>query len=471
MDGLAVVACRRPAAARLRGSLRPSSLACHAHPQCPVPCPCRPLRRSQLFARLIRQPVAFFDATETAQLTSRLAADCSVISRLFSTSINVAARNALQVAGGAAYLWRLSPRITGATAGVGAALVLVAGVYGAFTRRAQRIYQDALASSTATAEEAFSLSRLVRAFGTEGGTQARYEGTLRTLRHISIRQVGDAAAAGRVAAKGGPRPAARKTPTPRGVPTAANPLVQGVAYAMYVVSNNFLYNATRLATLTVGGAMAVAGTVSAEQLTVFCFYSGTMRRLRLLAGRCVVLLTPLVRRTAQPQHGQPAAAPRRTARPQLPPPGPACPLPRRVSGVGAAVCVRPVGAHHGGCGRIGARDGLPGRATRAAAVSRQGARRSRAGGRGLGRQGAQQQQQRRLRRRAQLAAGAAGRRVQLPVPPRYQAQPPWPVQLAPAPAPAPAPAGAQACSSNRRRPATCPARASQTLRRWTAWTC
>ena len=53
--------------------------------------------RSQLFGRLISQPVEFFDATDTAALTSRLAADCSVISRLFSTSINVALRNALQV--------------------------------------------------------------------------------------------------------------------------------------------------------------------------------------------------------------------------------------------------------------------------------------------------------------------------------------------------------------------------------------
>lgn len=53
--------------------------------------------RAQLFLRLISQPVAFFDATDTAQLTSRLAADCSVISRLFATSINVALRNSLQV--------------------------------------------------------------------------------------------------------------------------------------------------------------------------------------------------------------------------------------------------------------------------------------------------------------------------------------------------------------------------------------
>lgn len=99
----------------------------------PPPC------RSLLFWRLICQPVAFFDSTETAQLTSRLAADCSVISRLFATSINVALRNSLQVVGGAIYLWRLSPAMTGSAAGVAAALVAVAITYGSFTRRTQRV--------------------------------------------------------------------------------------------------------------------------------------------------------------------------------------------------------------------------------------------------------------------------------------------------------------------------------------------
>lgn len=191
--------------------------------------------RSQLFWRLICQPVAFFDATETAQLTSRLAADCSMISRLFATSINVALRNTLQVVGGGIYLWRLSPAMTATTAGVAAVLVAVASCYGAFTRRTQRIYQDALAGSNAVAEEGFSLSRLVRSFGSEAGTRARYDGTLGMLRRISIRQ--------------------------------------GVAYAMYVCGNNFLYNACRVATLAVGGTAAIAGTVGAEQLTAFMFYT------------------------------------------------------------------------------------------------------------------------------------------------------------------------------------------------------
>lgn len=52
--------------------------------------------------------------------------------------------------------------------------------------------------------------------------------------------------------------------------------LQGVAYAMYVAGNNWLYNAMRLATLAVGGAAALQGTVTAEQLTTFCFYAEFM---------------------------------------------------------------------------------------------------------------------------------------------------------------------------------------------------
>lgn len=122
------------------------------------------------------------------------------------------------------------------------------------------------------AEEGFSLSRLIRSFGSEAGTAERYDRTLGVLRRISIRQVGATRAAWPHPALGGcgRRLRARKDPPPPPLPPAC---LQGVAYAMYVAGNNFLYNCTRLATLAVGGAAAVAGTVGAEQLTAFMFYT------------------------------------------------------------------------------------------------------------------------------------------------------------------------------------------------------
>ena len=144
--------------------------------------------------------------------------------------------------------------MAGAVAGVAACLAAVAATYGAFTRRAQRVYQDALASSNATAEEGFSLARLVRAFGTEGATSARYDGTLATLRRISIRQVRwrgqqggrcrSRAPAGRLqegqgCGKQGGRGCINRPLLL--VPTTCPPgCTQGVAYALYVLNNNFL---------------------------------------------------------------------------------------------------------------------------------------------------------------------------------------------------------------------------------------
>ena len=106
--------------------------------------------------------------------------------------------NELQVAAGSAYLFHLSPQVgsasppaclpawqvwrvlpplpcpapprpastplqmTGALVAVCSVLVVVAAVFGGFSRRAQRTYQDKLAASNEVAEESFKLARLIR---------------------------------------------------------------------------------------------------------------------------------------------------------------------------------------------------------------------------------------------------------------------------------------------------------------------
>lgn len=49
-----------------------------------------------------------------------------------------------------------------------------------------------------------------------------------------------------------------------------------MAYASYVTTNHWLYNFTRIATLLVGGASALSGAITPEQLTTFvlCELSG-----------------------------------------------------------------------------------------------------------------------------------------------------------------------------------------------------
>lgn len=170
---------------------------------------------------MMLQPVAWFDGADGGQLTSRLGSDCASVSRMVATSVNVAFRNALQCAGAGLYLYTLNRGMAAAAAGVGAALAAAACAYGAFSRAAQRAYQDTLADATARAEESFLLSRVVRTFGAEDAACARYDETLGRLAHISSRQA--------------------------------------VAYSSFVVANHWGYNAMRAAALLVGGSAALRG--------------------------------------------------------------------------------------------------------------------------------------------------------------------------------------------------------------------
>lgn len=85
------------------------------------------------------------------------------------------------------YLCMLSPQLAAVCLGASALLWLVALRYGEFQRQSQRLTQDTLAGCNTVAEEVFSLSRIVRTFGTEAHEESRYQAWLQRLYDISIR--------------------------------------------------------------------------------------------------------------------------------------------------------------------------------------------------------------------------------------------------------------------------------------------
>ena len=56
--------------------------------------------REDLFARLIDQEIAFFDARKTGELTNRLASDTTVLQNTVSVNISMGLRNVASVVGG-----------------------------------------------------------------------------------------------------------------------------------------------------------------------------------------------------------------------------------------------------------------------------------------------------------------------------------------------------------------------------------
>ncbi|NXD46329.1 ABCB8 protein, partial [Copsychus sechellarum] len=123
--------------------------------------------RKALFSTLLRQEVAFFDATRTGQLVARLTADIQEFKSSFKLAISQGLRSGTQTAGCFVSLYLLSPKLTGLLLVALPALVGAGAVIGAFLRGLSRQAQEQVAKATVVADEALGNVRTVRAFAME----------------------------------------------------------------------------------------------------------------------------------------------------------------------------------------------------------------------------------------------------------------------------------------------------------------
>ncbi|NWS31153.1 ABCB8 protein, partial [Polioptila caerulea] len=114
--------------------------------------------RKALFSALLRQEVAFFDATRTGQLVTRLTADIQEFKSSFKLAISQGLRSGTQTVGCFVSLYLLSPKLTG--------LLLVAlPVLATLSSLSPSSLQ--VAKATVVADEALGNVRTVRAFAME----------------------------------------------------------------------------------------------------------------------------------------------------------------------------------------------------------------------------------------------------------------------------------------------------------------
>jgi len=130
--------------------------------------------RKDLFGRLLAQEIAFFDERKTGELTSRLAADTTLVQNAVSVNISMGLRFLAQVLGGIGFLVYTSPVLTAVMLGVVPPVALGAVAYGRRVRKLSREAQDALARANEVAEETIAGIRTVRAFAAEKAEVARY---------------------------------------------------------------------------------------------------------------------------------------------------------------------------------------------------------------------------------------------------------------------------------------------------------
>jgi ATP-binding cassette subfamily B protein len=130
--------------------------------------------RSAVYRHVIEMSPAFFETTRTGEVLSRLTTDTTLIQVVVGTSMSMALRNMLLVAGGLAMLAITSPRLTGYTVSLLLFVVLPIVVFGRKVRRLSRATQDRVADSSALAGERLNAVSTVQAFTQTARESARF---------------------------------------------------------------------------------------------------------------------------------------------------------------------------------------------------------------------------------------------------------------------------------------------------------
>ncbi len=143
--------------------------------------------RREMFSRLERLPVSFFDRTPTGRLMTRLTSDVEALQELISSGLVSTVGDVTVLLGIAAILLWMNPALALVTFAVLPVLVLFVEVLKKFIREANREMRRKLARLSAFLQEHVSGIAVIKTFVHEGETDRRFEALNRDYASESIR--------------------------------------------------------------------------------------------------------------------------------------------------------------------------------------------------------------------------------------------------------------------------------------------
>jgi len=131
--------------------------------------------RKAVYARVIGMSPGFYERLMTGEVLSRLTTDTTVILSVIGSSVSIALRNLLTLAGGLGLLFWTSPKLTVLVL-VGVPLVVLPILaLGRRLRALSRESQDRIAEGSAQASETLLAAQTVQAYTHEAASRARYD--------------------------------------------------------------------------------------------------------------------------------------------------------------------------------------------------------------------------------------------------------------------------------------------------------
>ena len=131
--------------------------------------------RQRVFKNVLRQSPVYFETLQTGEVLSRLTSDTTVIQTLVGSSISIALRSALMLAGGMTMMLVTSAWLASVMIVLLLLIVLPLWAMGRRVRKMSRASQDKVADTSAMAGEVLNAVTTVQAFVREAYEQKRFD--------------------------------------------------------------------------------------------------------------------------------------------------------------------------------------------------------------------------------------------------------------------------------------------------------
>ncbi len=145
--------------------------------------------REELYGHLHAMPLRFFSNTRIGELLSRLGNDVTTIQTAVTDTLLSLLSNTIMLVGGIIIIFAMAWRLTLVMLAVVPLAVIGMIFLGRIVRRLSKQVQDALAESSATAEEALAGVRIVKSFAREPYEVGRYRETVEKLFGLAVTRV------------------------------------------------------------------------------------------------------------------------------------------------------------------------------------------------------------------------------------------------------------------------------------------
>ena len=145
--------------------------------------------RRKVYSHVINQSPEFFETTQTGEVLSRLTTDTVVIQTLVGTSISLAIRNALLLAGGLVMMFITSVKLTLLIVALLLAVVIPIVFMGRRVRKLSRTSQDKIANASGVAGEILNAIPTIQAFTHENFEKKRFANSVELAFSSAINRI------------------------------------------------------------------------------------------------------------------------------------------------------------------------------------------------------------------------------------------------------------------------------------------